>query len=311
MIVYSLNDLEGEKIMKKKTYLLGHKVCVLLTLPCFLGHMAFATVPSTSESQREAMSDSVFEALVKGIEEKQKRQEAVSAILNENKVVGVVFKKDDGSVCQVSGQENLGSYIPRFMSAGDSLEDFGLPECGEEELAVLEQTAPVAAVEDGPSQANVAVAGAAVAAVRGLAKLRSSLGLAGSFSLGGTVLSSAGYCVAGGVQATADAEKEKANAFTLRDADSERQAAEFKMMISAVIIGLGLGMTGGFSKKLGRNFLGRSLASLGGGFTGLFVGAFAFPYIYFSCESGATYFLDSDGASVDSDNTSVDSATLK
>ena len=118
--------------------------------------MAFATVPSTSESQREAMSDVVFEALVKGSEEKQKRQEAVSAILNENKVVGVVVEKEDGSICQVSEQENPGSYIPSFMKAEDSLEDFGFPECGEEELAQLESAVQVVSVDDGPSQARVA-----------------------------------------------------------------------------------------------------------------------------------------------------------
>ena len=44
------------------------------------------------------------------------------------------------------------------MNVGDSLEDFGLSACGEEELATLEHTAQVAAVEGGPSQAKVAAA---------------------------------------------------------------------------------------------------------------------------------------------------------
>ena len=43
------------------------------------------------------------------------------------------------------------------MKTGDSLEDFGLSECREEELAALAQTAQVVAVEGGPSQAKTAV----------------------------------------------------------------------------------------------------------------------------------------------------------
>ena len=142
--------------MKKKNYPLGYKMVLFLALQCFMGHMVFAAVPQTSESQREDVRDSFLEALVQENQKRQERQEAISASLKESNVIGVVVKKDDGSVCQVSKEENPESYVPSFMNVGDSLEDFGLSACGEEELAILAQAAQVAAVENGPSQAKVA-----------------------------------------------------------------------------------------------------------------------------------------------------------
>ena len=142
--------------MKKKNYPLGYKMVLFLAFSCFMGNMAFATVPQTSESQREAVRDSFLEALVQENQKKQEQQEAISASLKERNVIGVVVEKEDGSLCQISKEENPESYVPSFMNVGDSLEDFGLSACGEEELATLEHTAQVAAIEGGPSQAKVA-----------------------------------------------------------------------------------------------------------------------------------------------------------
>ena len=143
--------------MKKRHYPLGYKVVLFLAFQCFMGPASLAVTSSTSEDKTKEISDRVFKTLVQKSQERQERQEAVSTILKENHVIGVVFEKDDGSFCQVSKQENLEDYIPRFVNIGDSLEDFDLPDCGEKELATLAQIAQVAAVYDGPSQARVAL----------------------------------------------------------------------------------------------------------------------------------------------------------
>ena len=143
--------------MKKRHYPVGYKMVLFFALPYFLlGQASFAAASSTSEDKTKEMSDRVFETLVKETQETQERQEAVSSILNEKKVVAVVVKKDDGSVCQVSKEESPESYVPSFMNVGDSFKDFGLSACGSEELATLRASAQVAAIEDGPSQAKVA-----------------------------------------------------------------------------------------------------------------------------------------------------------
>ena len=153
--------------MKKTHYPLGYKMVLFLAFQYFLlGHISFAVASSTSEDKAKEMSDRVFKILVEETQEKQERQGAVSTILKENNVIGVVFEKDDGSFCQVSKQETPEDYIPSFMKTGDSLEDFGLSECGEEELATLEETAQVAAVDGGPSQAKVALAPATIAMIK-------------------------------------------------------------------------------------------------------------------------------------------------
>ena len=160
MILYYLHGLVERGVkMKKKNYPFGYKVVLFLAfqLSVLYGTYGVATVPSALESETQELSDGIFQALVKESEKRQERQEDVSTILNENNVIGVVFEKDDGSFCQISEQENPEDYIPSFMSVSDSLEDFGLSKCGEEELAALAQTAQVAAVDGGPSQAKVAM----------------------------------------------------------------------------------------------------------------------------------------------------------
>ena len=169
--------------MKKKNYPLGYKVMLFLVFPYFMGSMAFAAVSPALEPETQELSDHVLRTLVQETQKSQEKKEAISAFLKENNVVGVVLEKDDGSSCQVSKQENPEDYIPSFMSTGDSLEDFGLPACGEEELAVIEHTAQVAAVEGGPSQAKTA-AGAVFQAI--------------AFTIGGAVGGGVGSCAFGG-----------------------------------------------------------------------------------------------------------------
>ena len=182
--------------MKKKNYPLGYKVMLFLAFPYFMGSMAFATVSPALEPETQELSDHVLKTLVQETQKSQEKKEAISAFLKENNVVGVVLKKDDGSSCQVSKEENPEDYIPSFMSAGDSLEDLGLPACGEDELAVIEHTAQVAAVEGGPSQAKTAafviasyvaggVAGGALGCAAGESVLGATVGGTAGGALGG------------------------------------------------------------------------------------------------------------------------------
>ena len=94
------------KMKKKKLSVRIHKVVLFLAFPCFMGHVVFAAVPQTSESQREDVRDSFLEALVQENQKRQERQEAISASLKESNVIGVVVEKDDGSVCQVHKEGN-------------------------------------------------------------------------------------------------------------------------------------------------------------------------------------------------------------
>ena len=132
--------------MKKKHYLLGYKVMLFCLTYFFMGQASFAAVYSAEVD----IKDGNFLALK-------------TLTFKRNPVIGIFFEKDDGTLCQVSEQENPEDYIPSFLKVGDSFEDFGLPECGEEELATLVQLAQVAAIDSGSPVTLTASTGLAFA----------------------------------------------------------------------------------------------------------------------------------------------------
>ena len=159
------------------------------------------------------------------------------------------------------------------MGAGDSLKSFDLQECGEEELATLESTAQVAAVDDGPSQARVAGFGVAV-------------------FLGANAIS----CAVGGFQ-------------LIKRTDLFKKAEEIKEQVSIEELGMILGAPTGVTKilmstaplsptlNIGRKIAVRLAIAMVGSAAGATIGAlvgFELALVYSGCGYISAYLLSSD-----------------